>query len=53
MFVDLNDLILNYIQGVKNNVYNVPGLIEEVKKHVFYLTKPWHMHHFTARWSYG
>ena len=22
-------------------------------KHVFYLTKLWHMHRFAARWSYG
>ena len=43
-----------YIQGVKNNVYNVSGMIEEVKTNMFfYLTKLWLMHRFSARWSYG
>ena len=26
-----------YIQGVKNNVYNVSGLIEEVKTNTFFI----------------
>ena len=42
-----------YIQGVKNNVYYVSGMIEEVKTNIFYLTKLWLMHRFAARWSYG
>ena len=43
-----------YIQGVKNNVYNVSGMIEKVKTNMFfYLTKLWLMHRFAARWSYG
>ena len=43
-----------YIQGVKNNVYNASGMIEEVKTNMFfYLTKLWFMHRFAVRWSCG
>ena len=28
-----------YIQGVKNNVYNVSGMIEEVKTNIFIFAK--------------
>ena len=43
-----------YIYRVlKNNVYNVSGMIEEVKTNIFYSTKLWLIHRFAARWSYG
>ena len=50
-----NFLAIAFIYRVlKNNVYNVSGMREEVKTNMFfYLTKLWLMHRFAARWSYG
>ena len=38
---------------LKNNVYNVSGMIGEVKTNMFLFGKLWLMHRFVARWSYG